>query len=285
MHMRKSSVVAALGLAAVVGMAQAGDNRIYNPGFEEENPAFSDRPLGWGPISSPAPQWVDAGDAGAYVHSGSKAISLPASTSASSRFMGWTTNIFLPDGSDLYDPDYTYLGGTVTVSGYYLTPPGEGLANDTVVGMKLEFRREPPNFSVYTAFEFAVPVSDTNGQWQYFECEVTDDMMLAVGDYPPYATSVSILPFRWYGGDYGVGTDPQGTIFWDDLSMTQGDVPGPCNPADLAEPYGTLDFFDVQAFLAAFSAHQPAADLAPPTGTFDFFDVSTYLNYFSAGCP
>ncbi len=284
MHVKVSSVVAALGLAAVVGLAQAGDNRIYNPSFEEESLGFPGTPQGWNAISSPAPQWVDANDVGSFARTGDKAIMLPPSTNPGNRFMGWSTNTFLPDGSDLYDPDYTYLGGTVTVSGYYLVPAGQTLANDTV-GIKLEFRREPPNFSIYTSFEFAVSIPATNGEWQYFECEVTDAMMQAVGDFPPYATSVSILPFRFFPGDYGTGPLATGQIFWDDLSMTQGDEPGPCNPADLAEPYGVLNFFDVQQFLAAFASESPEADLTTPFGTFDFFDVSTYLNYFSAGCP
>lgn len=54
--------------------------------------------------------------------------------------------------------------------------------------------------------------------------------------------------------------------------------------ADLAPPTGTLDFFDVAAFLSAFSAHQPPADLALPYGVWDFFDVQAYLAAFSAGC-
>lgn len=58
----------------------------------------------------------------------------------------------------------------------------------------------------------------------------------------------------------------------------------PC-PADLAVPFGVLDFFDVQAFLAAFTAMDPVADFAPPTGVFDFFDVAAYLDAFSSGCP
>lgn len=49
-------------------------------------------------------------------------------------------------------------------------------------------------------------------------------------------------------------------------------------------PDGVLNFFDVQAFLNAFSAHHPSADLAPD-GVFNFFDVQAFLNYFSAGCP
>ncbi len=55
--------------------------------------------------------------------------------------------------------------------------------------------------------------------------------------------------------------------------------------ADFAEPFGVLDFFDVQAFLTLFSQMDPAADLAPPMGVFDFFDVQVYLGAYSAGCP
>lgn len=59
---------------------------------------------------------------------------------------------------------------------------------------------------------------------------------------------------------------------------------GPCNQADFAEPYGTLNFFDVQVFLGLFSAHDAAADLNADV-SFDFFDVQLFLNLFSAGCP
>ena len=58
----------------------------------------------------------------------------------------------------------------------------------------------------------------------------------------------------------------------------------PC-PADLAPPSGVLNFFDVSAFLSAFSARATSADLARPFGQHDFFDVAAYLARFSAGCP
>lgn len=61
--------------------------------------------------------------------------------------------------------------------------------------------------------------------------------------------------------------------------------PGEVCVADFAPPQGVLDFFDVAAFLGAFSAQDPAADLAPPEGSFDFFDVLAFLTSFSAGCP
>jgi hypothetical protein len=59
----------------------------------------------------------------------------------------------------------------------------------------------------------------------------------------------------------------------------------PACQADLAAPHGVLDFFDLAAFLGAFSTSNAAADLARPFGQFDFFDVSAYLTAFNAGCP
>ncbi len=47
---------------------------------------------------------------------------------------------------------------------------------------------------------------------------------------------------------------------------------------------GTLDFFDVSAFLGAFNSNDPIADL-DGNGVFDFFDVSSFLSQFTAGCP
>lgn len=57
----------------------------------------------------------------------------------------------------------------------------------------------------------------------------------------------------------------------------------PACPADLTGD-GVLDFFDVSAFLGAYSAMDPAADF-DGNGVFDFFDVSAFLSAFSAGCP
>ncbi|MFG0299151.1 MAG: GC-type dockerin domain-anchored protein [Phycisphaerales bacterium JB047] len=53
-------------------------------------------------------------------------------------------------------------------------------------------------------------------------------------------------------------------------------------PADINGD-GSLDFFDVSAFLAAFAAEEPAADFNGD-GSYDFFDVSAFLGAFSAGC-
>lgn len=46
---------------------------------------------------------------------------------------------------------------------------------------------------------------------------------------------------------------------------------------------GSVDFFDVQAFLAAFAAANPIGD-TNADGLYDFFDVQTFLAAFAAGC-
>ncbi len=65
------------------------------------------------------------------------------------------------------------------------------------------------------------------------------------------------------------------------MTFTQS---GGCNPADLAEPYGALNFFDVSAFIPMLVAENPLADLNDD-GLFNFFDVSAFLGLFSLGCP
>ncbi|MEZ6243290.1 MAG: GC-type dockerin domain-anchored protein [Phycisphaerales bacterium] len=259
--------------------ANDDDNLLLNPGFEVANPDNESLPLGWNGINVGGAEYVDImEDEDVYVHSGSRAIMLPP-TSGSAAFRGWTTNFLLPDGSDLYDPDYVYLGGDVHIIGYYLIPAGETITNEFRNGIKLEFRREPPNFSIYTAVEFDVPLTTTNGKWVRFEATFTDEQMAAVGDFPPYATSVTVLPQRFWNG-----SPTTGRIFWDDLCLIQGDLGG-CNDADLAEPFNSLDFSDVLAFLVAFGNMDAAADLAPPFGSWDFSDVLAFLTAFGNGCP
>lgn len=62
------------------------------------------------------------------------------------------------------------------------------------------------------------------------------------------------------------------------------DLPG-CSVADVAEPYGTLNFFDVSAYIALYNTQDPAADLADPTGVWNFFDISAFIAEYNAGCP
>lgn len=47
---------------------------------------------------------------------------------------------------------------------------------------------------------------------------------------------------------------------------------------------GVLDFFDISAFLSAYSSNDPSADLNDDM-MFDFFDISAFLTAYAAGCP
>ena len=67
-------------------------------------------------------------------------------------------------------------------------------------------------------------------------------------------------------------------------SVHQFLLPAAC-PADLADPVGVLNFFDLAAYLATWNRGDSAADFAPPYGTLNFEDVTDFLKIYSAGCP
>ncbi len=72
-------------------------------------------------------------------------------------------------------------------------------------------------------------------------------------------------------------------VFYGEMQVVVNQcAPQDC-PADLTGD-GTLDFFDISAFLTAFGNQDPVADFTGD-GSFDFFDISTFLTAFSAGCP
>ncbi|MBZ0172106.1 MAG: hypothetical protein K8E66_06990, partial [Phycisphaerales bacterium] len=54
-------------------------------------------------------------------------------------------------------------------------------------------------------------------------------------------------------------------------------IPGPCNAADIAEPFGVLDLADITAFVSAFVAGDDAADLAEPFGVHDLADITAFV--------
>jgi len=86
--------------------------------------------------------------------------------------------------------------------------------------------------------------------------------------------------FYWIRGwhHYSVLPDDRAFELWGDcLDCT------PTCEADFTGD-GVLDFFDVSAFLSAFSAGDPLADFTGD-GQFNFFDVSAFLGAYALGCP
>jgi len=78
--------------------------------------------------------------------------------------------------------------------------------------------------------------------------------------------------------------DSDGNETFDD-SDASFTITGTACVADLAEPFGTLNFFDISAYIGLFNAGDPGADLAEPFGKVNFFDISAYITAFNAGCP
>lgn len=79
-----------------------------------------------------------------------------------------------------------------------------------------------------------------------------------------------------------------GQVFVDDVNIGTERLPDlnpGCSVADVAEPFGVINFFDISAFIGLYNAGDPSADLAAPFGTFNFFDISEYIAQYNAGCP
>lgn len=79
-----------------------------------------------------------------------------------------------------------------------------------------------------------------------------------------------------------------GQVFVDDVNIGTTRLPDlnpGCSLADVAEPFGVINFFDISAFIGLYNAGDSAADLAAPFGTFNFFDISAYITAYNAGCP
>ena len=59
---------------------------------------------------------------------------------------------------------------------------------------------------------------------------------------------------------------------------------GGCNVADIAEPFNSLDFNDINAFVTAFLGMDALADLNNDM-MFDFNDINAFVTDFLSGCP
>ncbi|MEM9373866.1 MAG: GC-type dockerin domain-anchored protein, partial [Planctomycetota bacterium] len=91
------------------------------------------------------------------------------------------------------------------------------------------------------------------------------------------------LRLQFRAADREVGTPTTLEAGIDDLVVTGPDCSSQC-PADLAAPFGVLNFFDIQLFLSIFGDGSLDADLTGD-GALNFFDIQEFLAAFNAGCP
>jgi choice-of-anchor B domain-containing protein len=140
---------------------------------------------------------------------------------------------------------------------------------------------------------FTVDISSNNGQtWTNVETVGPDGPEVSGGwfkhSFRPadFVNLTNQTRLRFIASDLGSGSIVEAAV--DGVRIERFDCVDPnpgCSPADLAEPFGTLNFFDLAAYLALFNANDPGADLASPFGTLNFFDISAYLSGYNAGCP
>jgi len=162
----------------------------------------------------------------------------------------------LPNDGESFDQ----FGRSVSIDG-----------NNAIIGSRLS---DDFNTNSGSAYVF----SCASGQWaQQAIIHAADipDSGETTGDY--FGSFVSL------SGDRAIVAAPRDNS--DDYSGSSYIFSLNCSncPADLTGN-GTLNFFDISAFLNAFSANDPIADFTND-GIFNFFDISTFLSVFSAGCP
>ncbi len=127
-------------------------------------------------------------------------------------------------------------------------------------------------------FQVVAQGNDISYQWFRDDIPLFDNARIS-GAATPNLAVVGVQPSD--AGDYSVAMlNGCGGIFSDPVELR---VTGVC-PADLTGN-GTLDFFDISAFIAAYNAGDASADLAAPFGSLNFFDVAEYIALFNAGCP
>ncbi len=162
-------------------------------------------------------------------------------------------------------------GGTSPTA--YITTLNEGIALDP--GTQHEIRWLTDDDVGATTADLLL---STDGG-QTFTTLIAADLSAPGGLYnwtvPDVATSQAVVRIVVRDADNNSGFDDTDMVFAINGSP-------PC-PGDFNGD-GEVNFFDVSAFLDAFSNELPEADLNGD-GEYDFFDVSLFLAAFSEGCP
>ena len=125
-----------------------------------------------------------------------------------------------------------------------------------------------------------VEVFNIGGSWTQIDTILGSELSNAaqVIEYDVPITSIALPDMR-----LRLTASTAGAFIIDNVYVGVEPYVAGCNAADINGD-GVLNFFDISAFLIAFSAGEPAADLNNDW-QFNFFDISAYLTEFGAGCP
>jgi len=125
---------------------------------------------------------------------------------------------------------------------------------------------------------------NAQGDWVRIEGFSEDESLIVSVDAPPIVSG-AFAGFIVREGVSKIVVTPLGN---GDFLNGMDDVQVSTTPIDLCDVDincdGNLDFFDISAFLAAFTLMDPRADFTGD-GEFDFFDISAFLAQYQSGCP
>ncbi len=236
------STLAIVGAITVIAAGANAQNLIGNPGFEDAGgPSGA---AGWGTFNTARLRTVGDGLLpAALVRTGNASFEIVGD--GATDFAGFTTNIFDAVNLQFADPEISSPGGDVTVTGWYNIPADRPLVN-AVSGIKLEFRR--PNSSIWQAFEDNTISGHTDGLWVQYSLTVPGDALDPANNGGDAPTTVSVLPLFFDGT-----ASETGTIFWDDLELTQGEA---CTLEADRNGDNTTDVLDLLAFLESWFPEQ-----------------------------
>ncbi|MEM9373732.1 MAG: S8 family serine peptidase [Planctomycetota bacterium] len=178
-------------------------------------------------------------------------------------------------------------GGTTILTSPTLDTTSDGDAFITYARWYSNTTGAAPNADVFT-----VEISNNNGgSWTTVEVVGPSGAGTSGGWIPQtirvadYVAPTDQVRLRFTAEDAADGSVIEAGLDALDITLAECVDAGGCSAADLAEPFGALNFFDVAEFIGLFNAGDPGADLAAPFGSLNFFDVSAYISLYNAGCP
>ena len=196
-------------------------------------------------------------------------------------------NLFVLSGGFNAIKEYNVSDGGVEFMGIFAEIPGSSQPQDFTWG---------PNGNIFITRGTTGGIAEVDGETGTFiDNFVPVDTALPTNglvfdDFGRLIVSISspVSRIDAYDAATGVAMGPfitEGFGIPQVISIKPGNnAPQPCSLADLAEPFGELNFFDVTEFIALYSANDASADLNGD-GVFNFFDVSAFLSAYAAGCP
>jgi len=198
----------------------------------------------------------------------------------------------------IFDDDAAFAAGAAYI--YDLTDPADPVLakklttpdarNNDDFGWAVAMERRGDRVAALIGARTDDDAGPGNGAAYLFDVTTPSDPIFVKEFLPSTVTNVDT--FGWAVDlDDGValvgspGADDQGSSSGTAYLIATPLPPSPCNPADLSPTLGVLDLADIDTFIAAFIAGDPAADLVDTFGVLDLADIDAFITAFLAGCP